>query len=46
MGPEALFEAQPIATRLRAMSRRHPDLDLGSVLQPQAKAEEKVSPSP
>jgi hypothetical protein len=27
------------------MSRRHPDLDLESVLQPQAKAEEGLFPS-
>ena len=46
MGPEALLEAQTMATRLRAMSRRHPDLDLGSVLQPPVKAEEEASPSP
>jgi hypothetical protein len=45
MGPEALLEAQAIATRLRVMSRRHPDLDLESVLQPQAKAEEGLFPS-
>ena len=34
MGPEALLEAQQLATKLRSMSRQHPDLNLSSVLQP------------